>query len=166
MRAAEADVAVVRNARFRRYRGSWTIFREAKRLYSRLGYSERIDLLEADEEHGFPTAAQQSVRRMRRWLMGKDDAVQEPDMASLPTGEMIVTPRGQVQLLGDVRSVMDLNLEVAAAAEPTRRDLWLPANRDVALDAVRRAIGASRPAELPAASVEPVGRIEREGLRN
>src|SRR5205823_270006 len=76
---------------------------------------------------------------------------------------MIVTPRGQVQLLADARSVMDLNLDVAAAAEPTRRDLWLPANRDIALDAVCRTIGVSRPAELPTASVEPVGRIEREG---
>lgn len=144
--------------------GSWTIFREAKRLYARLGYSERIDLLEADEEHGFPKPfREQSVRWMRRWLMGRDDAVEEPMIEPLPAADMLVTPRGQVQLLADARSVMDLNLDVVAAAESARRELWQPANRVAALEAVRRRVGARRPAELPAASVEPLGRIERDG---
>jgi dienelactone hydrolase len=144
--------------------GSWTIFREAKRLYARLGYSERIDLLEADEQHGFPKPLrEQSVRWMRRWLVGRDDAVQEPQIEPLPAGEMLVTPRGQVQLLADARSVMDLNADVAAKAESTRRTLWQPANRAATLEAVRGRVGASRPAELPLASVETVGRVEREG---
>lgn len=144
--------------------GSWTIFREAKRLYARFGYSERIDLLEADETHGFPKPLrEQSVRWMRRWLLGQDDAVVEPELEPLPEPDMLVTPRGQVQLLADARSVMDLNLEAAVAAEPQRRKLWQAANRPAALEAVRQRIGARRPAELPAATIEPLGRIERDG---
>lgn len=144
--------------------GSWTIFREAKRLFARLGFSERIDLLEADEEHGFSKPLrEQSVRWMRRWLMGRDDAVEEPAMDPIPAADMLVTPRGQVQLLADSRSVMDLNLDVAAIAETKRRELWQPSNRPAGLEAVRRRIGAHRPSELPAASVESLGRIERDG---
>lgn len=164
MRAPKPTLLLCATRDFVDIEGSWTIFREAKRLYARLGYSERIDLLEADEEHGFPKPLrEQSVRWMRRWLMGKDDAVQEPELEALPAGEMIVTPKGQVQLLAGVRSVMDLNLEVANAAETARRELWQPAQREQALKSVREAIGSRPTHELPAASIAPVGRIEREG---
>ena len=33
--------------------GSWDTFREVKLIYGRLGFGERVDLFESDEEHGF-----------------------------------------------------------------------------------------------------------------
>jgi hypothetical protein len=56
-----------------------------------------------------------------------------------------------------------LNLDVALAREPARRALWQSANRAAALEAVRNRIGAHRPADLPPATAESVGRIERNG---
>jgi len=164
LRAPKPTLLLCATRDFVDIKGSWTIFREAKRIYARLGYSERIDLLEADEEHGFPKPLrEQSVRWMRRWLMGLDDAVEEPLIERLPADDMLVTPRGQVQLLAEARTVMDLNLDVVEKAKRTRQESWRPENRAAALEAVRRRIGSSRSAELSAASVESLGRIARDG---
>src|SRR5262249_56887770 len=55
--------------------GTWASFREAKRIYGRLGHGERVDLFESDGGHGFPRAQREAMLRfMRRWLVGHDDA--------------------------------------------------------------------------------------------
>jgi len=49
--------------------GVWNSFRYAKRLYTRMGFAERIDLLENDAGHNYNRLQRQSVVRwMSRWL--------------------------------------------------------------------------------------------------
>ena len=144
--------------------GSWEIFREAKRIYARLGFSERIDLLEADEEHGFTKPLrEQSVRWMRRWLMDKHDAVVEPEIEALPAEDMLVTPRGQTQLLADARSVMDLNLEVAEQFAAARRERWKGGASYGGLAAVRKRIGVSQKNDDADTTVTRTGKVDRDG---
>ena len=35
--------------------GAWNLFRQAKRFYTRLGFAERVEIIEPDTKHGFPT---------------------------------------------------------------------------------------------------------------
>jgi len=142
MRAPRPTLLLCATRDFVDIRGGWEMLREAKRIYTRFGYPERVDLVEADEKHGFTQPLRTaSVRWMRRWLMGKDDAVDEPPFEPLPDDALRCTPDGQVQRLADARSVVDLNLAAAAAAAEHRRELWKPENREAALPAVRRRIG-------------------------
>ena len=54
--------------------GSWDSLRQAKRVYARLGFSSRVDLVEADGKHGLgPVGRKAMVEWMRRWLLGFDD---------------------------------------------------------------------------------------------
>jgi len=50
--------------------GTWDTYRDVKRFYTRLGYPERLEIAEADEDHGFtPPLRQAMVRWMKRWLL-------------------------------------------------------------------------------------------------
>lgn len=145
--------------------GCWDVFREAKRLYARLGYSERVDLQEADEKHGFPEPLRTaSVRWMRRWLLGKDDAIVEQPWESFRGDDVLCTPRGQVQLLDGARSVMDFNLDAYEAAAAHRRELWKPENRAAALEAVRKRIDfGPMPLVIHGGEWQQPGTVVREG---
>lgn len=148
MRAPRPTLLLCATRDFVDIRGGWEMFREAKRIYTRFGYPERIDLVEADEKHGFTQPLRTaSVRWMRRWLQGLDDAVDEPPFEPLSDAELQCTPRGQVQLLADARSVIDFNLAAADAVAEHRRELWKPENREAALTAVRERIGVAE--QLP-----------------
>src|SRR5262249_34575435 len=77
--------------------GSWTTFREVKKLYCALGHGERVDLFESDEPHGFTKPRRESAMRwMRRWLLGKDDAPTEPEFSVAADKDAQCTETGQV----------------------------------------------------------------------
>lgn len=102
--------------------GTWDVFREAKRFYGRLGHPERVDLVETDDVHGFTIHLREgAVRWMRRWLLGADDAVVESDFPIYTPAELQCSPKGQVLLMPDERSVFDLSREWAAKLADERR---------------------------------------------
>ena len=90
--------------------GTWDTFRYAKRLYTRLGFAERVDILENDAGHNYNTLQREGVARwMSRWLLGKDQAITEPQITLLTEKEYQCTPDGKVMSLPGARSVYDLN---------------------------------------------------------
>ena len=90
--------------------GSWDTYREVKLIYGRMGFAERVDLFESDEEHGFTQPRRIATARwMRRWLLKQDDAVQEPDFPVATDAELQCTRSGQVLLDFQGVSVFDLN---------------------------------------------------------
>lgn len=138
--------------------GTWDTFRQAKRTYTRLGFSERVDLVEADEKHGFTTHLRvAAVRWMRRWLLGVDDAIMEGDLALLTDAQVRCAPKGQVMLQKGARSVLDLNREVGAELAEKRRAFWKDTPADDARAAVRRIAGIRPVADLPKPEVRTVG---------
>ncbi len=146
--------------------GTWTSFRYAKRLYTRLGFAERIDLLENDAGHNYNQQAREGVVRwMSRWLRGKDEPITEPEIQPLTEKEMQCTPDGQVMLLKGARSVYDLNREYEKDLAIKRKKLWITAQRDEMLSRVRKIAGIRRLSDLPKPKVEKVGTVEREGCR-
>ena len=57
--------------------GSWINFRQAKQIYGRLGYSERVDLVEIEGPHGVqPEGLATITHWMKRWLLEEDVPVE------------------------------------------------------------------------------------------
>ena len=146
--------------------GTWDIFRDAKRFYSRLGFPERVELAEPDVPHGFPMELRvASTRWMRRWLLGVDDAVTEPDFPIFQDEQLLCSPEGQVMLMPDERSVIDLNVEWEKRLAGKRRGLWASATQAEARAKVREVAGVRPLAKLSSPTARNVGSIDRNGYR-
>ncbi len=148
--------------------GSWEAVREAKRLFTRLGAPERIDIVEADGRHGVqPANLAAIVQWMRRWLLGRDEPVTLPafdDFPTLPEAELRCTPRGQVLLLPDEASVFDLNAAVAAD-HAAARPAWATRPREALVARVSEVAGCTPAASLPRLTAEAVGTARLEATR-
>jgi len=99
--------------------GTWINYRQNKRIYTRLGFSERLEIVEADGTHGVqPENLAPIVHWMKRWLLNSDAQQPTPikpfaEYATLPEERLLVMPKGQVLLEPGERSVFDLNFEIA-----------------------------------------------------
>jgi dienelactone hydrolase len=156
--------------------GAWASFREAKLVYGRLGFGERIDLFEFDDPHGFSRPRREAAMRwMRRWLLHRDDAPTESDFPIADEARLRVTTSGQVlrEYPGE-RSVFDLNADRAdalAKARPrhsleelrseVRKRLALPLSPDQLRPEVFKRLTLPPPDIAPWA--ESVGSVQREG---
>jgi dienelactone hydrolase len=147
-------------------RGTWDSFRYAKRVYTRLGFAERVDLLENDAGHNYNRQAREGVVRwMSRWLRKVDEPITEPDIKLLSEKEIQCTPDGQVMLIKGARSVYDLNRDFEKDLAKRRKGLWETTNRAELLNQVRKLTGIRRLTELPKPKVEEFGVVERDGYR-
>jgi hypothetical protein len=133
--------------------GTWDILRDAKRIYVRLGFAERVDIAEADEPHGFTKPLREAATRwLVRWLLGKDEAVFEPEWKAFTGAELQCTPRGQVMWLANERSVFDFNRDEARRLAPQRVAAWNAMGPAERIAAVRRVAGIRDSARLSAAA--------------
>ncbi len=166
MRAPKPTLMCVATRDYFDIGGAWDTFRQAKRFYTRMGFAERVDLIETDEKHGFSTQLRVGmVRWMRRWLLGIDDAITEPDVPVATDEELQCTPQGQVMLMEGARSVFDLNADMEKRLARERRKFWKDTPKAEALQKVREIAGVRRLADVPECEHEQVGVIEREGYR-
>jgi dienelactone hydrolase len=110
MRAPKPTLLTVGTRDFFDIQGSWDTFREVKLIYGRLGFGERVDLFESDEEHGFTRPRRiATVRWMKRWLLKDDDAAVEPEYPISTDAELQCTQSGQVMREYKEVSVFELN---------------------------------------------------------
>ena len=146
--------------------GTWDTYRMTKRFYTRLGYPERLEIAEADEEHGYtPMLRQAMVRWMKRWLLNVDDTATEPDVAPLTDEEALVTTEGQVLKLAGERSVWDINNALADQLAEQRK-LQIPNESKESLQAKIRAVTKIRPIdELPVPDVKTIASAEETDFR-
>lgn len=167
--------AATRDATFD-FAGTWEVFRDAKRFYSRMGFPESIDLTAPDAPHGFTLQLREAVTRfMSRWLLGQDVAVREvpslPDAfddeqlraLSLPDWtpqQLQCTAQGQVLLLPHERSAMQINGEIAASLRKSRQAGWSGLDDGAKKKVIRETIGARADGTIPV--MERLGLIERE----
>ncbi len=135
--------------------GTWTCFRYAKRLYTRMGVAERISLLENDAGHNYNHVQREGVARwMSRWLLGVDKAIAEPAVKLLSDEEAQCAPDGQVMHLEGARSTYDLNRDFEKELAAKRRECWHATPQADMLSQVRRITGIRALADLPKAAVE------------
>jgi dienelactone hydrolase len=169
MRAPKPTLLTVGTRDFFDIQGSWDSFREVKLIYGRFGFGERVDLFESDEPHGFTRPRRVATARwMKRWLLNKDDAIEEPDFPIATDAELQCTRTGQVLSDFNDVSVFDLNRQRERALRSSRESLSassLPAFRSevkkrLALDngglkAVRPSVGDKDAVRTLSFEVEP-----------
>jgi dienelactone hydrolase len=152
--------------------GTWELFRDAKRFYSRVGHPDMVDLTAPDAPHGFTLQLREAVTRfMARHLLSKDIVVREverlPDVftddqlrsLSLPdwtSQQLQCLPQGQVMLLPGERSVFEINAETAQQFRNAR-------SSDLDIKTVRDVIGASE--ALPEPKVTQIGQVDGDDCR-
>ena len=109
--------------------GTWEAFRQAKRVYTRLGDPDHIDLIETNEKHGFSRRLREgTVRYFAHWLQGREiDALEDEEVNVLSDAKLQVTPQGQVVWMDGSRSILDLfeqrTEELATSKPPLSRQL-------------------------------------------
>ena len=60
------------------FRGTWEVFLDAKRFYSRLGRSKSVEISAPDAPHGYSVQMREATARwMHRWLPGSDKTIRE-----------------------------------------------------------------------------------------
>ncbi len=146
--------------------GTWDTFRYAKRLYTRMGCAERVDILENDASHNYNAAQREGAARwMSRWLLGKDQPITEPKIVLLSEKEYQCTADGKVMSLPGARSVYDLNEDCENELARQRAASWAAGDRATLLEQVRRLAGVRKLSELPKPRVETIGTVARTGYK-
>lgn len=165
MRAPKPTLMCVATHDFFDIEGAWTTFRYAKRLYTRMGLAEHVDLIENDDKHGFMKPLREgAVRWMMRWLRDDYAPITEPDIKVLTEAEIQCTPKGQVMLLDGARSVYHINADYERnVLAPQRKKLWASEDRAKLLDRVRKLACIRKLAQLPKPKTHLLGKIERDG---
>jgi dienelactone hydrolase len=120
MRAPKPTLICAATKDFFDIQGTWDTFREAKRVYGRLGFAERIDLMESEGGHGYPKSHREAVARfMSRWLKGDDRAIVEGDFPIEKDNDLLCTRSGQV--LEDLKGKSVFDLNAASATELAKK---------------------------------------------
>ncbi|NUM56163.1 MAG: hypothetical protein HUU46_21190 [Candidatus Hydrogenedentes bacterium] len=144
--------------------GVWDTYRVTKRFYTRLGYPERLEIAEADEEHGYtPLLRQAMVRWMKRWLLSVDDTVTEPDVTILADDEAQVTTEGQVLKIAGARSVWDINSDLADQLAEQRIAARATESEESLLAKVREITGIRPLSVLAAPQSKTVATARQQG---
>lgn len=166
MRAPKPTLILAATRDFVPIAGAWETFRQAKRLYTRLGVPERVGLVEADEEHGFSLHLRTGACRwMRRWLLNQVDEVIESDFDVFSDRQLQCTPRGQVLLLEGARSIFQLYGAEEAKLGPQRKRSWQQMT-DLERRAKVRVMAGIRPvSEIPTLESRSMGTVRRTGYR-
>lgn len=158
MRAPRPTLICAATQDFFEISGSWDAFREAKRVYMRFGFGERVDLAENDDTHGFNKPLREAAARwMLRWLADRDVAVTEPEIKRLSDQEMWSTPDGQVMLLPNARSAFDLNLEEAQRLAALRKEKWSRETAAQSRERVRDTLNLSALSKIQPATLKKAG---------
>jgi cephalosporin-C deacetylase-like acetyl esterase len=164
MRAPQPTLISATTGDFFDIQGTWDNYRQAKRIFARLGFPERVELVEAEGGHGVQPANLVGIARwMRRWLLGKDDAVTLEPIKTLSEQKLFCTERGQVLLLPDERSVFELNGEIEDRLAASRQSFWEKTPQSEALASVRKLIGVPPLSEMPPPTMTEAGRVDRDG---
>jgi len=163
MGAAKPALILAASRDFLPIEGTWESFRQAKRIYTRFGFPERIELIETDEPHGFSKDLRiGAVRWMRRWLLGKDEAVTEKDYTPLSSSELQCTPAGQVLLLPGAKSIFTLNNEKEKLLSQQRKIFIKETDKKNFIKKIHSLTGIRYLADLPAIQDQLTGKLKRE----
>lgn len=166
MRAPIPIIVLAATEDFFDIHATWYSFRYAKRLYTRMGFAERVEILENDAGHNYDTLQREGgVRWLARWLLGRDEAISEPPIELVPDEELNCTPDGQVMLLPGARSVYDINEAYARELAEKRRALWAQAGIDGMRPRIREVAGIRPVADLARPEVRVLGEIRTDTHR-
>ncbi|MCA9214686.1 MAG: acetylxylan esterase [Planctomycetales bacterium] len=164
MRAPRPTLISLTTDDFFDIRGSWENFRQAKRIYGRLGRPECVDLVEIEGKHGVqPQNLATITHWMKRWLLGRDEHVTIAELATRPAAELLCTKSGQVLTsLPNERSVFDLNAVYEQQLTQQRTELWKEHSQDEMRTKIRQLLRVREPSEVKPPNARDIGRLKRD----
>ena len=137
--------------------GAWQLFRQGKRFATRQGFPERVNLVESNTTHGFPTEMRVAAANwMRRWLLDLDTPIVEGELNPLPEEKLNATPNGRVLDLEGARTIFELNSDWNRTFAGRRAENAQSEHRARLLAKVRELIGARKLADLPTPTMAKV----------
>ena len=143
--------------------GAWENYRQAKRIYARLGFPERVDLVEVEGKHGVhPQNLATIAHWMKRWLLDNDEPVAAVELTTRPASDLLCLESGQVLTLPNERSVFDLNAEYEAKLAKQRKEVWQTARREDMTGEIRKLLGVRPNSELEPPQFKDLGRLQRD----
>jgi cephalosporin-C deacetylase-like acetyl esterase len=143
--------------------GSWNNFRQAKRIYARLGFPERVDLVEVEGNHGVQPQNLASICQwMKRWLLDRDESIPMTPLVTRPARELLCTESGQVLNLAGERSVFDLNADHENQLRKRRLERWSVTPLNEMRAEIRLLLGVRPKLELKPPKWQDLGRVKRD----
>jgi cephalosporin-C deacetylase-like acetyl esterase len=148
--------------------GARATYTEARHLYTLLGEPEKLQMVEADDGHGYTKPRRLAAYRwFGRWLKGVDDQEPEPEVVMATEEELNCTESGQVSVSLGGETVFALNqqrikqLHPQSPPPPGKREL------DAWQEETRRRARTLTAFEIPKGqvTVKPYGEIKRAGYR-
>ncbi len=140
--------------------GARSTYKEAQGVYKLLGVSEKLSMVEADDEHGYSKPRRlASYRWFGRWLKGVEDQAPEPEVVIATEEELFCTEAGQVTVSLGGETVYTLNQK--------RAEQLRPKGRPFSAEELRNRVRSLTAFEAPknALVVKPYGEIARTGYR-
>ncbi|MGY8769539.1 MAG: alpha/beta hydrolase family protein [Pirellulales bacterium] len=163
MRAPRPTLIVSTTDDFFSIDGAWTNFRQAKQIYGRMGYPERVDLVEIEGQHGVkPQSLATIAHWMKRWLLEQDKPVAIAELAHRDPSELLCIESGQVLHLPGERSVFDLNGELEDKLAGQRKQMWKQTPQVEMLEKIRALAGVRPLKDLKPPTMQEIGRVQRE----
>ncbi|MCA9050629.1 MAG: acetylxylan esterase [Planctomycetaceae bacterium] len=145
--------------------GAWENYRQAKRIYGRLGVPERVDLVEVEGRHGVhPQNLATIAYWMQRWLLDRDAAVATAELSVRAPEELLCTSTGQVlTAFPGEKSVIDLNADFETQLANQRRGLQQSLSADELRTRIAELLQMSVTSDDAAPEFTDMGRISRDG---
>jgi cephalosporin-C deacetylase-like acetyl esterase len=151
--------------------GARETFAEAKRIYEVMGIQEKLQMVEADDGHGYSKPRRLAAYRwFGRWLKGTEDQEPEPEVQVEPETKLWCTETGQVITSLGGETVFSLNRKRVEQLRRKRPDWTAPSELNAYRTAIRtevaRAVGLARPLRPNEKLViSSFGTISRRGYR-
>jgi len=152
--------------------GTRQTFRETKRLYGLMGAEEKLNMIEADDEHGYTKPRRLAAYRwMNRWLKGpglqEDAPIDEPEIEIESEEDLRCTQAGQVSISLGGETIFSINLGEARRVKPKRNAIITPEDLRRFQAEIRAQVQQLTAFEKPAGSpeVRAFGEIARGGYR-
>ena len=141
--------------------GARETFAEVKTTYSRLGLADRIEMVEADDGHGYSAPRRAAAYEwFGRWLKESPDRESETAIKPETAQDLQCTATGQVSTSVGGEDVFTLNRQRSAALRAARARVAGP---DAVIERARLRSGFAP--VTTALAVQPFGTISRTGYR-
>lgn len=126
LRAPKPTVVCCATKDFFDIKGTWEQYRYAKRAYTKMGFAENLDIIEADEFHSYNKNFREGIASTMKWLFSnKNVEVREPNnIGVLDAKDLYCTANGQVLKMDGAKSVHDLNREEKNRLDSVRKARW------------------------------------------
>ncbi len=166
MRAPKPTLVLPPTHDFVPVEGAWEAFRQANRVYTKLGYPENVGIIEVNDKHGLTLPVRKGmVRWMKRWLMGIDEPVVEKEIHLNQTKDLHCSPEGQVLRMEGARSIFDLCRERETDLAIARNRFFREHNEHEIYNRIRELAGIRELDDLPCPRFEKRGEVSRNGYQ-